>query len=203
MASPPTPKPYHTILLLLLAILLGGAAGREQAESGPSDCSGGGGSCRDSAAALTLKLIAILSILAASALGVCLPLCARSVPALKPETAAFSVVKAFASGVILATGYMHVLPDSVECLTSECLPEAPWQKFPFAMFVAMVSAIATLAVDSLSMSFYRRRIADQVAAEANGQLGADGDRDKSLESGREEEKGSELLRYRVVAQVRI
>uniref|UniRef100_J3LRE9 Fe(2+) transport protein 1 n=1 Tax=Oryza brachyantha TaxID=4533 RepID=J3LRE9_ORYBR len=41
--------------------------------------------------------------------GVCLPLFARSVPALRPDRNLFVVVKAFASGVILATGYMHVL----------------------------------------------------------------------------------------------
>ncbi|KAM1684911.1 hypothetical protein TB2_035647 [Malus domestica] len=47
-------------------------------------------------------------------------------------------------GIILATGFMHVLPDSYEMLQSICLKEDPWHNFPFSGYVAMLSAIATL-----------------------------------------------------------
>ncbi|KEH35204.1 ZIP metal ion transporter family protein [Medicago truncatula] len=43
--------------------------------------------------------------------------------------------EAFA-GVILATGFIHVLPDAFENLTSPCLKEHPWGDFPFTGFVA-------------------------------------------------------------------
>lgn len=114
------------------------------------------GECHDKAASLRLKLIAIATILAASFLGVCLPLFSRSVPALRPDRDFFFIVKAFASGVILATGYMHVLPDSFDNLTSPCLPEDPWAKFPFTAFIAMLSAVFTLMLDSLMLSFYSK-----------------------------------------------
>ncbi|CAH2045538.1 unnamed protein product, partial [Thlaspi arvense] len=42
-------------------------------------------------------------------------------------------------------------------LTSKCLPEDPWRKFPFSCFIAMVSALSTLMVDSFSMSAYKKR----------------------------------------------
>ncbi|CAN6309923.1 unnamed protein product [Urochloa humidicola] len=115
-----------------------------------------GGKCHSVPRALQLKLIAIPSILVASMAGVCLPLVSRSVPALRPDGHLFVVVKAFASGVILGTGYMHVLPDSFNDLTSPCLPRRPWAEFPFTAFVAMLAAVFTLMVDSLMLSFHTR-----------------------------------------------
>ncbi|CAI0556936.1 unnamed protein product [Linum tenue] len=67
------------------------------------------------------------------------------------------IVKAFAGGVILATGLVHIIPDAFEKLGSDCLPEVPWGKFPFAGFVAMMFAIATLSMESLAMGFYKRQ----------------------------------------------
>ena len=86
----------------------------------------------------------------------CLPLFSRSVPALRPGGNAFVVVKAFASGVILGTGYVHVLPDSFNDLGSPCLPRRPWAEFPFTGFVAMLAALVTLMVDSIMLSFHSR-----------------------------------------------
>lgn len=47
---------------------------------------------------------------------------------------------------------MHVLPDSFQYLNWPFLQEAPWQKFPFATVVAMLSVVATLMVDAHSVS---------------------------------------------------
>uniref|UniRef100_A0A803LZY7 Uncharacterized protein n=1 Tax=Chenopodium quinoa TaxID=63459 RepID=A0A803LZY7_CHEQI len=86
--------------------------------------------CHDRAKAQSLNniaILAILAILAASMVGVSLPLFSRSVPALHPDKDLFLLVRAFASGVIVATGFMHVMPDSWNDLTSPCLPEKPWK----------------------------------------------------------------------------
>ncbi|KAG8044368.1 hypothetical protein GUJ93_ZPchr0252g33445 [Zizania palustris] len=114
------------------------------------------GACHNVPKALRLKLIAIPTILVSSVIGVCLPLISRSVPALRPDRNLFIIVKAFASGVILATGYMHVLPDSFNNLSSPCLPKKPWAEFPFTTFVAMLAAVFTLMVDSLMLTYYNR-----------------------------------------------
>ncbi|CAK7345837.1 unnamed protein product [Dovyalis caffra] len=128
------------------------------------------GGCHDKAKSLQLKLIAIFSILVASMIGVCLPLFSRMIPALMPDRDLFVVVKAFASGVILATGYMHVLPDSFNDLMSDCLPINPWKKFPFTTFVAMLSAILALMVDSFTMSYYKKLGgSDNKGGEKNGE----------------------------------
>ncbi|KAJ4804333.1 zinc transporter [Rhynchospora pubera] len=141
--------PFSLLLLLLLPSL--------SLATSPEDCGvETEGTCHNKPKALRLKVIAIATILIASMMGVCLPLVTKSVPALHPDRNLFVVVKAFASGVILATGYMHVLPDSFNDLQSPCLPENPWHKFPFTTFIAMLSAIFTLLVDSLMLTFYNR-----------------------------------------------
>ncbi|GFP81678.1 zinc transporter 1 [Phtheirospermum japonicum] len=105
--------------------------------------------------ALKFKLAAIASILTAGAIGISLPILGRKVPALRPENDMFFMIKAFAAGVILATGFVHILPDAFETLTSPCLGENPWGKFPFVGFVAMLAAIGTLMVDTFATTFYK------------------------------------------------
>ncbi|XP_066385502.1 fe(2+) transport protein 2-like [Miscanthus floridulus] len=141
--------------------IVGTCGGPEEPQAPPVDggaCGGPavGGKCHSVATALRLKLIAIASILLASVIGVCLPLFSRSVSALRPGGNAFVIVKAFASGVILGTGYVHVLPDSFNDLGSPCLPRRPWAEFPFMGFVAMLAALVTLMVDSIMLSFHSR-----------------------------------------------
>lgn len=161
------------------------------------------GRCHNKAQALNLKIIATVSILVASMLGVCLPLFTRTVPAFHPDKDLFLVVKAFASGVILATGYMHVLPDSFDDLKSPCLNENPWKKFPFTTFVAMLSALMTLMVDSFAMSYCTKHTS-KVDINERGVLSntvEDGHGKFSKNVDEMDEKSSELLRNRVVAQV--
>ncbi|RZS10735.1 hypothetical protein BHM03_00042000, partial [Ensete ventricosum] len=154
----PTTITFLLILVLLLSNSASASAANDTGPATPSECDAASlGECYNKPEALRLKLVAIGTILVASMIGVCLPLFSRAVPALRPDRNLFVIVKAFASGVILATGYMHVLPDSFENLSSPCLPKNPWSKFPFTAFVAMLSAIFTLMVDSLMLTFYNRR----------------------------------------------
>ncbi|KAI4370898.1 hypothetical protein MLD38_019194 [Melastoma candidum] len=183
---------------LMLVLVAASAMLAESATCGTSSESGG---CHDRKESLKLKFIAIASILAASMIGVSLPLVMQAVPALGPDRDAFVIVKAFASGVILATGYMHVMPDSFDDLMSECLPENPWRKFPFTTFVAMLSAIATLMVDSFAMSLYKKHNISRFGVTGGK---ADGDVVAVVENGGtnlDGEKKEQLIRYRVVAQV--
>ncbi|GKA23004.1 probable zinc transporter 10 [Tanacetum coccineum] len=160
---------------------------------------------------LTLKIIGIGTILITSIIGVCLPLITRSVPALSPDRNLFVIVKAFASGIILATGFMHVLPDSFDMLRSSCLADNPWHKFPFTGFVAMLSAIFTLMVDSMATSMYTKKN-NAVSAEGGDEAVAGGDQEIAVTSGggmhfhghhhgQKGAIGQQLLRYRVVAMV--
>ncbi|KAB2046861.1 hypothetical protein ES319_A13G005300v1 [Gossypium barbadense] len=162
--------------------------------------------CHDKEEAMKLKIIAFVVILLASVIGVSLPLFSRRMPSLGPDRDLFTIVKAFASGVILATGYMHVLPDSFDDLMSDCLPENPWRKFPFTTFVAMLSAIVTLMVDSFAMSVYRKHHAKALMAGEGTDVARLENGDVQTENHGHEHHGvmnekSQLLRHRVIAQV--
>ncbi|GMN55997.1 hypothetical protein TIFTF001_025113 [Ficus carica] len=111
---------------------------------------------RDKAKALALKLVAITSILVAGALGVSLPILGKKIATLRPENDMFFMIKAFAAGVILATGFIHILPDAFGTLTSPCLGQNPWGNFPFAGFVAMLAALVTMMIDTFATSYYER-----------------------------------------------
>ncbi|KAK7316428.1 hypothetical protein VNO77_35455 [Canavalia gladiata] len=106
--------------------------------------------------ALKYKLIAMASVSVASLIGVCLPILAKNFSYLIPENDLYLMVKAFASGVILATGFVHILPEAFEALTNPCIGENPWKMFPFSGFVAMVAAIGTLIIEVLVMGYHKR-----------------------------------------------
>ncbi|KAF0926570.1 hypothetical protein E2562_026884 [Oryza meyeriana var. granulata] len=115
------------------------------------------------------------TILVAGVVGVGLPLAGRKRRALRTDSAAFVAAKAFAAGVILATGFVHMLHDAEHALSSPCLPAEPWRRFPFPGFVAMAAALATLVLDFLATRFYERKHRAETArvkADAAAALGA-------------------------------
>ncbi|KAG0517300.1 hypothetical protein BDA96_09G077400 [Sorghum bicolor] len=122
-----------------------------------------GAGCRDDAAALRLKEVAMAAILVAGVLGVGLPLVGRKRRAMRTDSAAFLAAKAFAAGVILATGFVHMLHDAGTALSSPCLPAVPWRRFPVPGFVAMAAALATLVLDFLATRFYEAKHRDEAA----------------------------------------
>ncbi|KAF0908256.1 hypothetical protein E2562_023874 [Oryza meyeriana var. granulata] len=143
-----------TVLLAAAVALLLVTAARGDDDGGceKEDAAAG----RDRARARALKVAAFFSIMVCGALGCGLPVLGRRVSALRPDGDVFFLIKAFAAGVILATGFIHILPDAFEKLTSDCLAGGPWKDFPFAGFGAMVGAIGTLVVDTLATGYFTR-----------------------------------------------
>uniref|UniRef100_A0A0D9ZVE6 Zinc transporter n=1 Tax=Oryza glumipatula TaxID=40148 RepID=A0A0D9ZVE6_9ORYZ len=153
---------------LMAASLAAGSCAEEVAKAE-------GAGCRDDAAALRLKGVAMATILVAGVVGVGLPLAGRKRRALRTDSAAFVAAKAFAAGVILATGFVHMLHDAEHALSSPCLPAHPWRSFPFPGFVAMSAALATLVLDFLATRFYEgkhRAETERVKAAAAAALAA-------------------------------
>ncbi|KAK4595014.1 hypothetical protein RGQ29_018666 [Quercus rubra] len=74
-------------------------------------CDDSGNTGNNKSAALKYKLGSIASILVASAVGASIPLLGRRFKALRPENDFFFIIKAFAAGVILATGFIHAFTD--------------------------------------------------------------------------------------------
>jgi zinc transporter 1/2/3 len=106
--------------------------------------------------ALKNKLIAIATVLVSSLIGVCIPIFAKKCSYLNPENHFYFLIKVFAAGVILATGFIHILPDVFEALTSPCIGEKPWKMFPFSSYVTMVAAIGTLIMEALIMGCQKK-----------------------------------------------
>ncbi|KAK4253552.1 hypothetical protein QN277_010211 [Acacia crassicarpa] len=158
-------------LLLLLPVMASGDCKCDIAEPDAIQ------SHQNSTQILKLKVISIASILVAGALGVCLPLLSRKLPFLNPQSGIFFMVKAFAAGVILATGFVHILPDAFDTLSSPCLNHhGPWSKFPFAGLIAMLASVATLMTDSIATGYYKKQhlknnSTKQVSAEGDEELG--------------------------------
>ncbi|KAF5742377.1 putative zinc/iron transporter [Tripterygium wilfordii] len=110
----------------------------------------------DNHKALKYKLAAISSLLIASAVGVSLPILAKKFKTLHPENDIFFLIKAFAAGVILSTGVVHIQPDAVHAFTNPCIGQSPWGDFPISGFITMVSAMATMMIDAFATSYYKR-----------------------------------------------
>lgn len=160
---------------------------------------------RNRSEALRYKLVAIASVLLASALGVCLPFLLKNLTCLHPEKDVYFLIKAFAAGVILATGFVHVLPDAYESLRSPCLGENPWGKFPFAGFVAMVTAIGTLLMESFvtgcrKRSELRKSLPSDANEESDGTHSSHGLHQASAFFS-ETQNSSDLIRHRIVSQI--
>ncbi|TVU19821.1 hypothetical protein EJB05_35994, partial [Eragrostis curvula] len=166
----------------------------------------------DKKGALKLKIIAIFCILVASAVGCAIPSLGRRFPALSPDTDLFFVVKAFAAGVILATAFVHILPEAFDKLGSPCL-DGPWAKFPFTGLIAMLAAIATLVVDTIATGYFKRAhaktagaVADDVerSDHAHGGHGHAHGMSSVIavsSSSTNADDGAQLIRHRIISQV--
>ncbi|KAK9065564.1 hypothetical protein SSX86_014965 [Deinandra increscens subsp. villosa] len=119
------------------------------------------GPCRDETTAHILKFAAIAAILVSGILGITIPLLSKNWGYFKTNSNLFFTTKAFGAGVILATGFVHMLPEATEALTNTCLPETPWAKFPFSGFIAMMAALTTLLVDFISTQYYESKQMNQ------------------------------------------
>ncbi|KAL9255596.1 Zinc transporter 7-like protein [Drosera capensis] len=211
MASTATAKLLQSITLFIFIFILISAADAKSEEDAARCAKSRTGRCHDRSKAIHLNCIAIGCILVASIIGVSSPLLTRSIPALSTDGDLFVLVKAFASGVIVATGFMHVMPDSWNDLTSPCLPDMPWRVFPFTPFITMVAAYLTMMMDTFATSWYEKRM-----VLARGLSGEEQSNGNGKESGSGHGHGhghghvvgmvfadreSDLMKNRVVAQV--
>ncbi|EOA14460.1 hypothetical protein CARUB_v10027669mg [Capsella rubella] len=186
---------FLVLLLISFAISPVISTVPKECETNPTD------SCIDKTKALPLKILAIVAILLTSMIGVTAPLFSRYVTFLHPDGKIFMIIKCFASGIILGTGFMHVLPDSFEMLSSPCLEDNPWHKFPFTGFVAMLSGLVTLAIDSIATSLYTKKTVADDSEDRTTPMIIQIDHLPITTKERSSTCSKQLLRYRVIAMV--
>ncbi|KAL3695306.1 hypothetical protein R1sor_009382 [Riccia sorocarpa] len=163
------------------------------------------------ALALRLKGGAIAVIFVASSLGVAIPIVGKKLKWLQVNGNSFLVAKSFAAGVVLATGFVHILGDASERLTSPCLSEMPWGKFPWTGFIAMMSVVIALAVDVLSTGFVQRKygldshahVADDSTISSPSDCRPVDEEQNAIATQTDQEKEAQRLkaRYVVISQV--
>lgn len=155
--------------------------------------------------ALKYKVSAMASTLVASLIGVCLPILGKQISYLNPENDFYFLVKAFAAGVILATGFIHILPDAFEALTNPCIGEKPWGMFPFSGFAAMVAAIGALILEALVMGYHKRsELRKAQPLNEDSETHADhGSLVHSYSLASERLNSQDLLRHTIVSQAHI
>ncbi|KAL2928440.1 Zinc transporter 1 [Bienertia sinuspersici] len=146
-------KPYYLILFVAILLVL-------QISSVVGDCTCNRETLTNNEdstnTTLKYKLGAIATILVASAIGISIPVVGKNFPALHPESNIFFLVKTFAAGVILSTGFIHIIPDAFEDLTNPCLSEGSWGSYPFTGLFAMIGALGSLMIDAFATGHYRR-----------------------------------------------
>jgi zinc transporter 1/2/3 len=150
--------------------------------------------CRDESTALILKFVAMATILVTGFTGIAIPLLGnrRGLGEILPAA------KAFAAGVILATGFVHMLKDATEAFNHRCLKSYShvWSEFPFAGFFAMVSALFTLLVDFIATQYYEKK-------SRKGTRGSSGGSDHGVIDDLEEELlGSGIVEVKDVGEER-
>ncbi|GAA5853828.1 hypothetical protein JCM8547_007464 [Rhodosporidiobolus lusitaniae] len=87
-----------------------------------------------------LRIGSIFIILVTSVAGTMFPVLAKRVPVLQRTIpgSLFEFVKFFGSGVILATGFIHLLEPATDELSSPCIDEA-WGEYPYAFALCLIS----------------------------------------------------------------
>ncbi|KAL3134351.1 low-affinity Zn(2+) transporter zrt2 [Trebouxia sp. C0009 RCD-2024] len=90
---------------------------------------------------LGLRLGGLFGILAVSTIGVAIPFFTYKAKL----NSVFCLVRAFAAGVVLTTGYVHVLADALPILQHPCLGLST--EYPWAMAIATAATLGTFTLE--------------------------------------------------------
>eukprot|EP01118_Nematostelium_gracile_P011585 TRINITY_DN4136_c0_g1_i1.p1 TRINITY_DN4136_c0_g1~~TRINITY_DN4136_c0_g1_i1.p1 ORF type:complete len:372 (+),score=89.23 TRINITY_DN4136_c0_g1_i1:63-1118(+) len=83
---------------------------------------------------------AIFIIMATSFIGTMIPVVGKRFPFFKLKDLPFSLIKMFGAGVILATGFIHMVLPATEALSNPCLPPV-FEEYPFAGAAALFGVL--------------------------------------------------------------
>ncbi|RCK67391.1 Zinc-regulated transporter 1 [Candida viswanathii] len=111
---------------------------------------------------LGVRISSVFVIFAVSAIGAFFPLLSRRCKKFQLPGWVFFATRYFGSGVILATGFIHLLADGLEALTDECIG-GTFENYPWAEGIALMSLFCVFAFDALA----HKRIHDQSKMDQN------------------------------------
>ncbi|KAH8549058.1 Zinc/iron permease [Umbelopsis sp. PMI_123] len=119
-----------------------------------ADCSGESPSNYN----LGMHIAAMFIIMVASGLGAFIPVFSKIFPAFRVSGKIITLGKFAGSGIILATGFIHMLPSAMANLTSPCLPAVFNTGYTaFASLFAMTAALAMQLIEHLASEHAQKR----------------------------------------------
>ncbi|UJR27588.1 hypothetical protein I4U23_008869 [Adineta vaga] len=104
---------------------------------------------------LTLHIVSVFVLLVASFLGASLSVASARVKAFHISPIVLNIGKFFGSGVVLATGFIHILPEAMETLSDSCLPDS-WNEYSaYGGLFAMIAILLMQLIEFLAHEKYR------------------------------------------------
>ncbi|KAF9786426.1 ZIP-like iron-zinc transporter [Thelephora terrestris] len=119
-----------------------------------SGCGGGGGANSH----FHLRIGSIFIILVGATSGALFPVLAKRSKQINLPPYFFEFAKYFGSGVIFATGFIHLLSPALDALGSPCLSDA-WTAYPYALALAMLSLFSLFVVELVAFRWGTARLA--------------------------------------------
>ncbi|KAI5950455.1 hypothetical protein KGF57_004324 [Candida theae] len=92
------------------------------------------------------RVSSVLVLFVVSALGAFTPLLAAYSTVFRIPAYVFDAIKYFGSGVIIATGFIHLLAEAAENLSNDCLG-SPFTEYPFAEGIALIGVFFIFTFD--------------------------------------------------------
>lgn len=126
------------------------------------------------------RISSIFVILAVSALGSFFPLVAKECPWIKLPHWIFFITRYIGSGVIVATGFIHLLAEASSSLSDPCLGGV-FDEYPWAEGICLMGVFAMFFIDIL----FHRKIHNKIQAkmQENIETKVETDKEKVLHEG--------------------
>ncbi|AMD19017.1 HBR116Cp [Eremothecium sinecaudum] len=102
-----------------------------------------------------LRVASIFVILAASALGSYFPVLSSKYSFVRFPSWCFFIAKFFGSGVIVATGFIHLLDPAIDTLSGECLG-GTFEDYPWALGICMMSLFSLFFVEIITHHYVHK-----------------------------------------------
>lgn len=120
-----------------------------------------------------VRVSSVFVVLVASLLGVFLPILSSQYSFMKLPPWLFFVAKYFGTGVIVTTGFVHLLLPASENLSNECLG-GTFVEYPWAYGISLMSLFAIFFVELLAHNIMARRIKSQADGHVPHHVGPNG-----------------------------
>lgn len=129
---------------------------------------------------LGARISAVFVIFAVSAIGSFLPLLLKKSTFFKVPDWCFFVTRYFGSGVIVATGFIHLLAEANEALSNTCLGGV-WEEYPWAEGICMIGVFLMFFFDTLAHKKIEEKVRlNMIANEEIEQKALFGAKDKDI-----------------------